>query len=172
MNTLILFSSANQTGNTAKTINKIKADHRCEIVDINSLNITPYRYDNQYPDDDFYCLLDKIDCADNIVFASPVYWYSVTAPMKNLIDRMTEIGESNKLKERTNMLISKRGFVVSSSGNRRICPVFRAFFSEFFDYNKIEYVATLHASNRNGYQISSKEIEQFNCALNGRKITD
>ncbi|NOH73304.1 flavodoxin family protein [Vibrio pectenicida] len=166
MQTLILFSSANKSGNTAKTIGKIHADHECEVIFIDTLNITPYRYDNQYPDDDFYGLIDKIRNTKNIVFASPVYWYSVTAPMKNLIDRITELGESPRLKNQTSLLTSKRGFVVSSSGNRRICPIFRAFFSEFFEYNKIHYVATLHASARNGYHIDNKDIEQFNHALN------
>ncbi|MBU2897449.1 flavodoxin family protein [Vibrio hepatarius] len=171
MQTLILFSSANKNGNTAKTIGKIYTDHECEVIYLDTLNITPYRYDNQYPDDDFYCLIDKIRHADNIVFASPVYWYAVTAPMKNLIDRLTELGDSPKLKSQANLLTSKRGFVVSSSGNRRLCPIFRAFFSEFFEYNKIKFVATLHASDRNGYHIDNKNIELFNSALNHMDVT-
>ena len=166
MKSIILFSSANKDGNTAKTVDKIHAEHQCEMINIDELDITPYRYNNQYPNDDFYCLLNKISNADNIVFASPVYWYSVTAPMKNLIDRMTELSQSPKLKSQHELFKTKRGFVVSSSGNRRMCPVFRAFFSEFFSYNKIDYVATLHACTRNGYDIEHKDIVRFNKALN------
>ena len=166
MKTIILFSSANKNGNTAKTVDKVHADHQCEVIHIDELDITPYRYDNQYPNDDFYNLLNRISDADNIVFASPVYWYAVTAPMKNLIDRMTELSESPKLKSQHQVFKTKRGFVVSSSGNRRMCPVFRAFFSEFFAYNKISYVATLHACTRSGYRIDDNEIERFNNALN------
>jgi len=41
-----------------------------------------------YQNDDMNILYPKIDAADVIVFATPVYVDGVTGPMKNLIDRM------------------------------------------------------------------------------------
>lgn len=40
-------------------------------------------------DDDMKEILDDIDNADVIVFASPVYFYTITGQMKTVIDRMT-----------------------------------------------------------------------------------
>ena len=41
MKTIILFSSANKNGNTAKTVDKVHADHQCEVIHIDELDITP-----------------------------------------------------------------------------------------------------------------------------------
>ncbi|MGN0092952.1 MAG: flavodoxin family protein, partial [Methanobrevibacter sp.] len=38
---------------------------------------------------DMEYVLDEMDKADIIVFASPVYFYTITGQMKTLIDRMT-----------------------------------------------------------------------------------
>ena len=40
-------------------------------------------------DDDMRYILDEMDKADVIVFASPLYFYTITGQMKTLIDRMT-----------------------------------------------------------------------------------
>lgn len=168
MKTLVLFSSANKQGNTAKTIEHIAADHTVEVVDIDLLTITPYRYENRYPADDFYPLVEKMLASDNIVFASPIYWYSVTAPMKALIDRMTELLDVAELKPKARALESKRGFVLTSSGKQAICPTFHSFFEGLFRYFNIEYAATLHAACNSGYSIDSKEVSLFNQALNNR----
>lgn len=39
--------------------------------------------------DDFEKIVNKMLDADGIVFGSPVYWYGVNGPMKNLVDRLT-----------------------------------------------------------------------------------
>ncbi len=38
--------------------------------------------------DDMQKVLDSIDQADMVVFASPIYWFDVTAQMKTVVDRM------------------------------------------------------------------------------------
>jgi len=46
----------------------------------------------KYPceiEDDMKLLYDEIIKADGLIIASPIYWYNVSAPVKNLIDRMT-----------------------------------------------------------------------------------
>ncbi|KLN63444.1 flavodoxin family protein [Vibrio sp. VPAP30] len=166
MKTLILFSSANKQGNTAKTIEYVQADHNVEVVDIDSLAITPYCYENDYPADDFYPLVDKMLASDNLVFASPIYWYSVTAPMKALVDRMTELLDVAELKPKARALESKRGFVITSSGKSEICPIFDSFFTGLFRYFNIEYTANLHAACNNGYAINQDDLVLFNKALN------
>lgn len=165
MKTLILFSSANKQGNTAKTIEHVIQYHSSEIVDIDRLTITPYNYQNSYPVDDFYPLVDKILAADNIVFASPVYWYSVTAPMKALIDRLTELLDVANLKPKARALENKRGFLLTSSGKAQICPVFLGLFQGLFEYFNIEFCATLHAACHEGYSISEQELQHFTNAL-------
>jgi multimeric flavodoxin WrbA len=46
-------------------------------------------------DDDMAPLIDKIKVADGIIFASPIYFCSVNAQMKLLLDRMTAVFDTN-----------------------------------------------------------------------------
>ena len=169
MKTLILFSSANKQGNTAKTIDAVNRSHESEIIDIDELVITPYNYQNDYPADDFYQLVDKMLAADNIVFASPVYWYTVTAPMKALIDRLTELLDVAELKPKARALEHKRGFLVTSSGKAQICPIFLGLFHGLFDYFNMEFTATLHAACNDGYSLSEQDLQHFTNALSHRQ---
>ncbi len=47
--------------------------------------------------DDFRIVMNKMLNTDVIVFLTPVYWYSPSARMKNLIDRLTSLENVNKM---------------------------------------------------------------------------
>ncbi len=47
--------------------------------------------------DDFRIVMDKMLGTDVIVFLTPVYWYSMSGRMKNLIDRLTSLENVNKM---------------------------------------------------------------------------
>ena len=40
--------------------------------------------------DDFNCVLTKIMDSDVLIFATPIYWYSMSGVMKNFIDRLSQ----------------------------------------------------------------------------------
>jgi multimeric flavodoxin WrbA len=61
-------------------------------------------------DDDLYKIGEKMEEADSIIIASPSYFGSVTAPLKNLMDR------SRYLKMRDHALKDKLMGAISSSG--------------------------------------------------------
>ena len=96
--TIALFSSARPNGNIGKLLQQIKLQWPMEIIDLESLTISPYNYENKYQTDDFYALIDKILQCENIVFVSPVYWSGVTYLMKNFIDRLCELLDEPHLK--------------------------------------------------------------------------
>lgn len=97
MNTLVFFGSARKNGNTKKLLNifikNIKG--KVEVVDAYRTDVSPC-IDCRYCwnkrgcsiDDDMQDIYKKIDNADNIVFASPLYFNNVPGPLKNIIDRM------------------------------------------------------------------------------------
>lgn len=165
MKTLVLFSSANKQGNTAQLVSEVSQHHHAEVVDIDFLNITPYNYNNDYPADDFYPLVEKMLAAEHLVFASPVYWHAVTAPMKSLIDRMTELLDVAELKPKARQLEGKRSYVMASSASPEICPIYHGFFQNVFKYFNMELSGTLHAPCREGFYVEPTELEGFNQAL-------
>jgi multimeric flavodoxin WrbA len=105
-NVLILNGSPRKNGNTAYLIGKLleglreeKPEARVETVRLAELKIAPCRACDACRREDrlgHYCvfrddmaeLYDKVLNADAIVFASPIYWFSVTAQAKLFIDRL------------------------------------------------------------------------------------
>lgn len=105
-NVLILNGSPRKKGNTAYLIGKAAEgireadpDAEIEVIPLDSLKINPCRACDACRKEDRigkYCtvrddmaaLYDKVVNADAIVFASPVYWFSMTAQLKLFMDRL------------------------------------------------------------------------------------
>ncbi len=97
MKTVIINGSARKTGYTNKMINDFKENTIGEVEEVNCYkieNILPcldcrYCWKNNkcVIDDGMQDIYKKIDKADVIVFATPIYFHSVTGKMKILIDR-------------------------------------------------------------------------------------
>ncbi|CAH9061423.1 hypothetical protein PSECIP111951_02487 [Pseudoalteromonas holothuriae] len=173
-NTLILFSSANENGNTFKLTNQVMnnlANEQVRFFHIDKLNFADYNYNNQYSYDDFYRIVEALDWADNIIFASPVYWYSVSANMKRLIDRMTELTENPTIKPIGKALKGKRGYVLTTSASEQVCDVFARFFNQLYSYFDIKYSELLHASCREEFTLKEEEFRQFIHSINRAPAT-
>ncbi|NOY85995.1 MAG: flavodoxin family protein [Deltaproteobacteria bacterium] len=107
---LILLGSPRKTGNTA-----ILAQHLAEGAEgsgadvrtlyLHGMNISPCTGCNHCQEadangciivDDMQDIYGHLREADSIVFASPVYWFSVTAQIKMVIDRIYAVGGGDK----------------------------------------------------------------------------
>jgi len=97
--------SPRKDGNTAKLLDyAIKGAKyegaRTKIIHLYDYNIKPCtgclcedimkcKYPCTVEDDDMKQIYDEIIKAHAIIIATPIYWYNVSGPTKNLIDRMT-----------------------------------------------------------------------------------
>ena len=54
-------------------------------------NYKIYQLGQKYPDDQFKTVMDAIAQADTIVIGSPVYWHTMSGPLKTFIDRLYEL---------------------------------------------------------------------------------
>lgn len=91
---LAISGSARGDGNTALTVAHLRraldlADD--QIVDLQSSRLEPFRYDPPPPADDFPAIVERILAHRHIVFATPVYWYAMSGPMKTFFDRLTDL---------------------------------------------------------------------------------
>ena len=99
MNILILSGSPRKGGNTellAEAFAKgASAQHHVEIVSVRDYNVNPCLGCNACfksngvcaQKDDMTILYEKMSQADMLVIASPVYFYSISAQLKAVIDR-------------------------------------------------------------------------------------
>ena len=105
MNIVVLSGSPRKGGNTAIMVEAFKegaesAGHAVEVVDVAARKISPCRAckhcfshggDCAIPDD-MAEIRESLKRADMLVFASPIYWFDVSAQLKLAIDRMYAFG--------------------------------------------------------------------------------
>ena len=85
MNILFINGSPNKNGNTAKLAEKLLAGKEFETLDLVDYKL--YSYGQQFEDDQFTEIVDRMKEADVIVIGSPVYWHNMSGSVRNLIDR-------------------------------------------------------------------------------------
>ena len=104
MKVLAIQSSPNLNGLTSKTAQAVLRGARVagaetELVQLNQLNMRPCiaceggwgqcrREGTCILEDDFQALRDKINGADALVFATPVYWHDLSESAKIFLDRL------------------------------------------------------------------------------------
>jgi multimeric flavodoxin WrbA len=93
---IAILGSTRSDGNTAKALHRLVHGLPCETVDLSHTKIAQFSYAQNYQDDDFTGIIERIVDAPVTILASPVYWYSYAAPMKIFIDRFSDLLFSKK----------------------------------------------------------------------------
>ncbi len=88
---VIVLGSARSDGNTRMMVDRLVALTGMPIIDLNDFEVGYFEYDNYDRDDDFLKLINTLLEYDLLVFATPVYWYNMSAIMKNFFDRITDL---------------------------------------------------------------------------------
>ena len=90
--TLIILASHRKESNTEKLIQEIYGDNPYLLIDLLDHPVVPYSYTGQYSaDDGFMDIVNAMKEYDDYVFATPVYWYSMSGAMKMFFDRLTDL---------------------------------------------------------------------------------
>ena len=161
--TAIILGTSRSNGNTADVSNILAQNTNAVVFDINNYNILPFDYDHKNIDDDFLPLMDHLLKYENIIFASPVYWFAMSAQMKIFIDRMSDFLSVESLKDKGRELRNKAGYVVSTSISEEVDPSFINSFSDTFGYLGIKYGGFVHLNCNKGFDLSAdkKNIDHF-----------
>lgn len=91
MKIVVLSGSPRENGNSVALVNAFtkgatEAGHTVEIIDCAKINVAPMRFDPPLADDDFTAIGKQIVQADCLVFATPLYYFGVSAQLKAVID--------------------------------------------------------------------------------------
>jgi multimeric flavodoxin WrbA len=132
--TIAVIASSRRHGNTGKLIDWVAEELNIDVIDLSVLNISLFDYEHKNIDDDFLPLMDHILKNDNIIFASPVYWFAMSAQMKIFIDRMSDFLSVVELKDQGRKLRGKVGYVASTSISFQLDDSFIDSFTNTFEY--------------------------------------
>lgn len=95
---IVILNGSARKGNTYACVNAFaegaKIGNQVEIIETDKVNVSPCKgcglcesTKGCVAKDDSNMVVDKIVAADLVVFASPIYWWGLTAQLKTVIDK-------------------------------------------------------------------------------------
>ncbi len=138
---VIILGSARSDGNTREMVNLLSSETGMPVIDLNDYNVGYFEYDNYDRGDDFLPLIDNVLQYDTLVFATPVYWYNMSAIMKNFFDRFTDLLKHHK--ELGRKFRGRSMAVLSCSATEGDDPDFGRPFERTADYLGMRYLGHL-----------------------------
>ena len=146
MKVLALLGSTRKNGNSEFLAHKIVEGTEHTIVSLADKHIEPivdlrHTEDGFSPvNDDYEDLVKLIQDHDVLLFATPLYWYGMSGPMKNFFDRWSQYlrDERFHLKEE---LTKKKAYVVITGGSSakiKGLPLVQQF-SYIFEFVNMEF---------------------------------
>jgi len=145
MENVIILGSSNSNGNTRKISDFIKRSGHWDFIDLNEYEINHFDYNHKNEGDDFVPLFKMIvKKYDTILFATPIYWYSMSGVMKVFFDRISDILKKHKALGRS--LNGKKMAALSCSEGENTNPYFFYPFKATAEYLDMKYMGDLHVA--------------------------
>lgn len=85
MSILFINGSPNKSGNTAALAERLLAGREYETLHLTDYKL--YSYGQEFADDQFMEIVERMKKVETVVIGSPVYWHSMCGAVRNLLDR-------------------------------------------------------------------------------------
>lgn len=164
-NTLILFASSRDQGNTRKIAEAVRAKTGADFLNLNELDISTYDYEHRNRNDAFIPTFEKIVQYRQLIFITPVYWYSMAGSMKIFFDRMSDLLTIRKDLGRS--LAGKSMSAICCSSDATEYPGFFMPFARTADYLDMHYLGDCHTWIEQD-QIPKavlRKLDEFTCRI-------
>jgi multimeric flavodoxin WrbA len=144
-------------------MDRVASELGIEVIDLSEKNISAFDYEHRNRQDDFESLIDRVLKFEQIIFASPVYWYSVSPPMKVFLDRISDLLDVPELLAKGRRLRGKGVYVLCTSIEGEADSPFVNAWRETCKYLGMKYGGLLHANCRDGYApaLYEEDIDAF-----------
>ena len=139
---LIIKGSARKKGNTQLVVDAIRAKIPTTYIDLQDHNISYYDYEHKNQADDFLGIAKQMTEHDIIIFATPIYWYSMSAILKTFFDRLSDLLTIRKDLGRG--LKGKKVYVVACSSDESVYEHFFMPFEKTATYLEMEWCGGVH----------------------------
>ena len=141
--TVIIQGSSRSFGDTNKIVNYFATLNNVDVIDLKTKNIGHYDYDYKNTDDDYIDLIKHIiKNYDTIIFATPVYWYTMSGILKVFFDRISDLLRIHK--DIGRQLRGKNMAMLSCSNSNDLVASFNMPFIESSKYLGMNYLGDIH----------------------------
>ena len=160
--TVIIQGSSKSNGNTNRVVRFLNKNNDFDVIDLKTKKIGSFEYDFSNANDDFIPLMDSIiKKYDTIIFATPVYWYSMSGTLKTFFDRMSDLLHYKK--ELGRLMRGKNMAMISNSGENDLKKGYTMPFTESAKYLGMNYLGDTHTwFTKDGTEIHSDAKNNIN----------
>jgi multimeric flavodoxin WrbA len=123
MSIAVIYGSTRKNGNTEELTEIAIQDLEVEKIYLRNYEIKPI-HDQRHVDsgfspveDDYDYLIDRMMNHDTLIFATPIYWYSMSGLMKNFVDRWSQTMRDPKFPGFKEQLGTKKAYVIAVGGD-------------------------------------------------------
>ena len=170
---IILLASARKDSDTKKFLDKVFKNTDHKIIDLLDFSILHYDYNHQYSEEDefFKIIEEEVLPHQSIVFATPVYWYSMSGLMKIFFDRLTDLVTIKKQLGR--QLEGKSTFLLAVGTDDEMPAGFETPFKLTSEYLNMSYQGNIYYSTKkaNKQELVQDSIDNFISKIK-RNITE
>lgn len=91
-NQVIIIGSSRKNGNTTTIVEAIAKQFGMDVINLSDYQFSYYDYESKNINDGFLPLVKNIiEKYDTLIFATPIYWYSMSGIMKVFLDRFSDL---------------------------------------------------------------------------------
>lgn len=166
MRTIILNGSPHREGNLSRFADVVADEligrgHAVETIALYDFRLGPCRSCDACAatgrcalTDEFAALAERMSGADLIIFATPVYWFSVSGVMKTLMDRTQSLWHGRQLRTKAGAALIAQ----AQAGAAETC----ALLASFCRYHGIRWLgcSTVTTHDRRGLVAGSAELQE------------
>ncbi|WP_074407612.1 MULTISPECIES: flavodoxin family protein [Aquimarina] len=159
---IIILGSSNSNGDTYKAASFVSQQMNYSIIDLKTKNISEFDYEFKNRNDDFHPLINEVVSQyDLIIFATPVYWYTMSGILKTFLDRISDC-----LKIEKDVGRKLRGMemaVLSCGSDKQLKDGFHMPFVETSKYLGMKYIGDVHCwiENNNLPNLVETKLSDF-----------
>ncbi|WP_019415458.1 flavodoxin family protein [Paenisporosarcina sp. TG20] len=179
MSVVVIYGSTRQNGNTEQL-----TDHVIEGLDVEKIFLRDYTVkpiaDQRHNeggfsgvDDDYNSLVERMMKHETFIFATPIYWYSMSGTMKNFIDRWSQTMRDEKYPDFKKQLGTKKGYIIAVGGdnpNLKGLPLIQQF-KFIFDFMGIEFGGYLLGQAKRPGDISEDTVALLTAKELNKKLS-
>ena len=153
--TAILIATSNNKGNTMAMAKVIAEKINATVFNLQDYDISAFDYQHRNLDDDFIGLIEQLLEYDQIVFATPVYWYTMCAQMKVFFDRLSDLLSVKK--ELGRKFRGKYSAVISTGSTDNPERSFEEVFINSFNYLGMSYQGMIYCYCEDTFTLAAHE---------------
>lgn len=141
-NSIVIMGSSRSDGETAKMVKELIKHTGSDVIDLRDKSISYFDYDHKNLNDDFLGTMEQIVQVPNLIFATPVYWFTMSAIMKTFFDRFSDL--LHQRKDLGYKLKEKNMYLVTNSSTAILTRHFETPFIDTAKYMSMHYNGTVH----------------------------